>query len=259
MQGIIAARLDGLPPEEKQLLQDASVLGKVFWLGAVCAVGGLGRHEAQKRLHALERKEFVRRERRSSVGGEDEHAFRHVLVRDVAYGQIPRGSRAERHEHAAAWIDALGRPEDHAEMLAHHYLEALRLRRAAGQEDPADLVERVRFAARDAGDRALALGSFPAGARFYEAALELWPADDPDRPELLLNYGMTRLDDVTFDDALLEEAAREFVRGGKPEAAARAHAMLGGIWLNRGQRDQAVVHLENARELVRESGASREP
>src|SRR5205823_4903673 len=77
VQGIIAARLDGLPPEEKQLLQDAAVFGKVFWLGAVCSVGGVGRQDAEEQLHALERKEFVRRERRPSVGGEDEYAFRH--------------------------------------------------------------------------------------------------------------------------------------------------------------------------------------
>jgi class 3 adenylate cyclase/tetratricopeptide (TPR) repeat protein len=256
VQGIISARLDGLPPEEKQLLQDASVLGKVFWLGAVSSVSSVERLVVEERLHALERKEFVRRERRSSVGGEDEYAFRHVLVRDVAYGQIPRGARAERHERAAAWIDALGRPEDNAEMLAHHYLEALRLRRAAGQEEPAELFDRARVAARDAGDRALSLGSYPTAARFYEAALELWPQGDSERSELLLNYGMTRLDDVSFDDALLEEAARDFVQAGKPEAAARAHGLLGGIWLNRGQRDQAVVHLEDARELVRASGPS---
>ena len=256
VQGIIAARLDGLPPEEKQLLQDASVIGKVFWLGAVSDVGGLERRDAEARLHALARKEFVRRERRSSVAGEDEYAFRHVLVRDVAYGQIPRGGRAERHERAADWIDAQGRPEDQAEMLAHHYLEALELRRAAGDGESAALAERARLAARDAGDRAFALGSYPVARRFYEAALELWPSDDRERPELLLDYGMTRLDDVSFDDALLEEAAREFVRAGKPEGAARAHSILGGIWLNRGRRDEAVVHLEKARDLVRASGPS---
>ena len=188
VQGIIAARLDGLPAAEKQLLQDAAVLGKVFWLGAACAVGGIDRDEGEARLHALERKEFVRRERRSSVGGEEEYAFRHLLVRDVAYGQIPRGARAARHERAAAWLEALGRPEDHAEMLVHHYLEAIALRRAAGDEPSAELADRARLAARDAGDRALALGAFPAAGRFFESALELWPADDEERPELLLAY-----------------------------------------------------------------------
>jgi predicted ATPase/class 3 adenylate cyclase len=250
VQGIIAARLDGLPPEEKQLLQDAAVLGKVFWLGAVCAVGERGRREAEEALHALERKEFVRRERRSSVGGEDEYSFRHLLVRDVAYGQIPRGSRGERHERAATWIDALGRPEDHAEMLAHHYLEALRLRRAAGQEEPAELVEHARIAARDAGDRALALGSDPAAARFYEAALELWPAEDDAKPDLLLAYGRSRLDDVALDVSVLEEARDGLLRTGKTEAAAEAEARLGAIWLQRGDRDRALQQLESAIELV---------
>ena len=256
VQGIIAARLDGLPAEEKQLLQDAAVLGKVFWLGAVCAVGGLERHEAEERLHALERKEFVRRERRSSVGGEDEHAFRHVLVRDVAYNQVPRAARAERHERAAAWIDALGRSEDHAEMLAHHCLEALRLRRAAAQEEPPELIERARLAARDAGDRALALGSYRAAAGFYGAALDLWPRDDEQRPELLLAYARSRVDDVALEDSVLVEAAEGLLRMGRVEDAAEAEARLAGVCLNRGNREPAMEHLERARKLVEDRGPS---
>ena len=256
VQGIIAARLDGLPPDEKQLLQNGAVLGKVFWLGAACAVGGLGRSEAEERLHALERKEFVRRERRSSVGGEDEYAFRHVLVRDVAYGQIPRSGRAERHERAAEWIDALGRSDDHAEMLAHHYLEALSLRRAARQDEPAAIVERARLAARDAGDRAYSLGSYSAAQRFYEAALDLWPSEDEDRFDLLLAYARSRVDDEALDDSVLTGAAEGFLRAGRLESAAEAEARLGGIWINRGERDRALEHLEHARELLDERGAS---
>jgi class 3 adenylate cyclase/tetratricopeptide (TPR) repeat protein len=255
VQGIIAARLDGLPAGEKQLLQDAAVLGKVFWLGAACAVGGVERGEGEERLHALGRKEFVRRERRSSVGGEEEFAFRHLLVRDVAYGQIPRTARAERHERAAEWIEALGRPEDHAEMLAHHYLEALRLRRATGADAPAELADRARSAARDAGDRALSLGAFPTAARFYEAALELSAPDDQ-RAELLLAYARSRVDDVGLDDSVLLEATDGLLRAGKVEAAAEAQARLGGVWLNRGDRDRALEFLERARELVADRGAS---
>jgi class 3 adenylate cyclase len=257
VQGIIAARLDGLPAEEKLLLQDASVLGKVFWLGAVAAVGGLDRQAAEERLHALARKEFVRRERRSSVGGEDEYAFRHVLVRDVAYSQIPRGDRAERHERAAAWLEGLGRSEDNAEMLAHHYLEALALRRAAGQEDPAVLAERARLAARDAGDRAYALGSFASARRFYEAALDLWPPpEDEDRFDLLLAYARSRVDDDALDDSVLTDAAEGFLRAGRIEATAEAEARLGGIWINRGDRDKALEHLEHARKLLDERAPS---
>jgi class 3 adenylate cyclase/tetratricopeptide (TPR) repeat protein len=258
VQGIIAARLDGLPSDEKQLLQHAAVLGKVFWLGAVTAVGNRDRGEAEERLHALERKEFVRRERRSSVGDEDEYAFRHLLVRDVAYGQIPRGERAELHERAAAWLDRLGRPEDHAEMLAHHYLEALRLRRAAGQEDSPELIRPARLAARDAGDRALALGAYAAASRLYESALELWPRDDSERPELLLAYARSRVDDVALDDSVLEDATEGLLEAGNAEGAAEAQARLGGVWLNRGDTDRALLHLERGRELLAERGASPE-
>ena len=91
VQGIIAARLDVLDRDEKELLQDAAVLGRVFW------VGGLARerHVAEAALHRLERREFVQRERRSSVASETEYAFRHALVREVAYEQIPRSQRGE--------------------------------------------------------------------------------------------------------------------------------------------------------------------
>jgi class 3 adenylate cyclase/tetratricopeptide (TPR) repeat protein len=258
VQGIIAARLDGLPAEEKQLLQDAAVLGKVFWLGAVAEVGDRDARAAEEALHSLERKEFVRRERRSSVGAEEEYAFKHVLVRDVAYGQIPRVGRAERHERAAGWIERLGRPDDHAEMLAHHYLEALRLRRLSGQEVDPGLLERARLAARDAGDRALTLGAFPAAAALYEAALELWPADDDRRPALLLAYAHSRVDDIAFDDRVLEEAVEGLLRAGQPEAAAEAEALLAGMSLNRGHKDEALQRLERARTLVEGRGPTPE-
>jgi len=256
VQGIIAARLDGLPEAEKQLLQDAAVFGKVFWLGAACAVGGVEQGEGHEQLHSLALKEFVLRERRSSVAGEEEYAFRHLLVRDVAYGQIPRGARAERHERAAAWIEGLGRTEDHAEMLAHHYLEALRLRRTTGAEESAELAARARTAAHDAGDRALALGALPAAARFYEEALELSAPADEERPELLLAYARSRVDDAGLDDSILLEATEGLLRTGRVEAAAEGQARLAGVWLNRGDSVRALECLERGRELLAERGPS---
>ena len=108
VQGIIAARLDDLDPAEKALLQDAAVIGKVFWLGGV-ARSPAGVDGRRARLHELERRQIVRPERRSSVAGEVEYAFWHVLVRDVAYGQIPRRSAPNKHRLAAEWIDSLSR------------------------------------------------------------------------------------------------------------------------------------------------------
>jgi len=190
VQGIIAARLDALSVEEKGLLQNAAVLGKVFWLGAVA--GGVDRHAAEMRLHALERKDFVRRARRSSVADEAEYSFLHVLVRDVAYGQIPRAERGEKHRRAAEWIASLGRAEDHAEMLAHHYTSALELRRAAGEAIDAPFAARALDSLRDAGERAYSLNAYVAAAGFFELAIELAPSQSIDRARLLLQLGKSR-------------------------------------------------------------------
>ena len=178
VHGIIAARLDGLALEEKDVLQSAAVVGKVFWPGAVAEVVGSDRWSVEERLHPLERKALVERAPSSSVAGETQYAFPHVLVRDVAYAQIPRATRIEKHRLTAQWIESLGRPEDHAEMLAHHYGSALELAGSAGTETGA-LAERARRAFRKAGDRAFSLNAFPAAARFYERALELWPSCAP--------------------------------------------------------------------------------
>jgi class 3 adenylate cyclase/tetratricopeptide (TPR) repeat protein len=250
VQGIIAARLDALPAEEKQLLQDAAVLGKVFWMGAVCAIGGRGRTSTERLLHALERKEFVRRQRSSSVGGEEEYAFRHLLVRDVAYGQIPRTPRAQQHERAAGWLESLGRREENAEMLALHYLEALRLLRASGRGVPPGLTEKARLAARDAAARTLALSAYSNARRWHEAALELAPPGDPLRPGLLLGYARSRYDDVTLDDAVLEEATEGLLAAGDVESAAHAQMLLGSTWWVRADRDVAFLHMDRALELV---------
>src|SRR4029453_3194115 len=107
------------------------------------------------------------------------YAFRHLLVRDVAYGQIPRADRAEKHALAAEWIEGIGRSEDRAEMLAHHYLAALELSRAAGR-DISLLAARSHPALRDAGDRAFGLYAFGAAARFYSEALATAEEADPD-------------------------------------------------------------------------------
>ncbi|MBD0348352.1 MAG: AAA family ATPase, partial [Thermoleophilia bacterium] len=249
VQGMIAARLDALPRDEKELLQNAAVVGKVFWVGSVAAIGGLELGIAEQRLHTLQRREFVRRERRSSVAEDAEYAFRHLLVRDVAYGQIPRAARAAKHRSAAEWLSSLGRPDDHAEMLAHHYVSALRFARAAGQGE-GELGERARLALRDAGDRAVALSANAAAARFYRDALELWPRDDPERPSLLLRTGRTRLESAEEGFEELEEAVALFLEAGNREAAADAESILGLLCWRKGRNDLADEHDARAEALL---------
>lgn len=253
VQGIIAARLDRLPQEEKALLQDAAVLGKVFWLGGV--VDGRQRRDAEVGLHALERKGFVQRARVPSVADETEYTFLHLVVRDVAYGQIPRSERAEKHRRAAEWIESLGRPEDHSETLAHHYLSALELARASG-ESTDELAVRARRVLREAGDRAIGLNAFDAAARSYESALELWPIEDHERPRLLLSYGRALAFGQESGYDQLAEAARDLAELGDREHAAQAEILLADASWRVGQRDSAYAHLEQAVSLVEDVPSS---
>jgi class 3 adenylate cyclase/tetratricopeptide (TPR) repeat protein len=247
VQGIIAARLDALPAGEKELLQNAAVLGKVFWTGALEVVGPVARGNAEALLHSLVRKEFVRRERRPSIQGENEWAFRHVLTRDVAYSQIPRVARADKHVRTADWIESLGRPDDHAEMIAHHRATALELARAAGQ--PADALASAAYAAlRIAGDRAAALNANPSAARFYARALELAP--ESDAPELL--YRRARALYYAGDDAVeaLVEAEQVLAAAGEAAHAGEAAALAAEAeWFAHGT-DASRPHVARALERV---------
>ena len=247
VQGIIAARLDALSQEEKRLLQNAAVIGKVFWQGALETIGAVTRPEVEEVLHRLERKQFVQRARRPSVAGEAEYAFRHVLLRDVAYGQIPRSDRADKHRRAAEWLESLGRSEDHAELLADHYANALEYARAMGERDP-ELVERAGAAFRDAGDRAAALAAYAAAVRFYDAALEFTPSD----PTLLLRVGRTRFSAESAGIEELEAAFEAFLDAGDTEGAAEAALNLRMIAWYEGDGDRARRWMDQALELVQD-------
>jgi class 3 adenylate cyclase len=249
IQGIIAARLDALSPEEKDLVQSGAVVGKVFWTGALEAVGGIARSEAGLLLHALDRKEFVRRERRASVAGESEYAFRHVLVRDVAYSQIPRAARAEKHLRAAEWVAGLGREADHAEMLAHHFVTALELKRTLGHE-PGPLQEKTRTALRAAGERADSLQAFATAAKYYEDALTLEPAES-ERLDLLFGHAVAAFESFANDrDKILEQACTTLLEAGDVERTAELESMLAEVWWRRGENAAMREHLDRAVELL---------
>jgi len=251
VQGLIAARLDDLPADQKRLLQDAAVLGKVVWLGALAAMGGIDRHEAEAHLHALERREMLRRERRSSVAADTEYAFRHVLTRDVAYGQIPRVQRADKHQRAAAWIESLSADRgDVPDMLAHHYARALEYARDTGQ--PTEELEfRTRMALRDAADRASSLSSLSAAQRHYYAALVLWPKDDPAWPELVIatadaGLGMNR---AQINERLIEARDRLEASGDFGNAA-KAEMLNGFHHWNVGQGERSLAAFTRAHGLI---------
>ncbi|HET7366953.1 MAG TPA: adenylate/guanylate cyclase domain-containing protein [Gaiella sp.] len=238
VQALIAARLDTLSPDRKSLLQDASVVGKVFWSGALAELGERDSLEVEQALHELARKELVRPTRTSSMEGEAEYGFWHAVVRDVCYAQIPRGSRAVRHAAAAAWIErkAGERVEDLAEVLAHHYLHALDLGRASGQTEHAAEIEAAavrNFAL--AGERALALDVDSAEANLARA-LALCPQGDARRPGLLERWAHAAHQQGRLHEAraALEEASDGYRELGDAVAVGRTLVATGPVLANLG-------------------------
>jgi class 3 adenylate cyclase/tetratricopeptide (TPR) repeat protein len=257
LQGIVAARIDALPPGEKKVLQHASVLGKVFWSDALAPLSGLEEWELDERLYALERKEFVRREQRSAVAGATQYAFVHVLVRDGGYGQMPRRARAEAHLRVAEWIESLppDRAEDRAEMLAHHYLDALQYGRAAGLDVDA-LAPKAAHALREAGDRAWALGAPSLALGFYERSCAIDPSREQDA-YLLLRIGRARLNVHGTGDDMLERVARLLAES-DPATAAEAELLRGEIVWQRGDQQAAFEFFDRAAAAVEQLPLSRQ-
>jgi class 3 adenylate cyclase/tetratricopeptide (TPR) repeat protein len=190
VQALIAARLDTLAQDRKSLLQDAAVIGKVFWAGALAELGGRALQDVTDALHELARKELVHEARTSSMQDEHEYAFSHLLVRDVCYAQIPRTARATRHRAAAAWLEGRAgeRIEDLADVLAHHYLTALDLTLAAGHHSEAALRDDAIRCLSLAAERATALDAARAEVS-VRRALDIAPDDHPQRARLLELWG----------------------------------------------------------------------
>jgi class 3 adenylate cyclase len=121
VQAVIASRIDLLETRDKNGLQAAAVIGRVFWPGSV--------HELvdeEPDWSLLEDKDFIRRRSGSSMEGETEYAIKHALTREVAYATLPKAKRARLHAAAAAWLEGLGEQDALASLLAHHYAEAVR-------------------------------------------------------------------------------------------------------------------------------------
>jgi class 3 adenylate cyclase len=125
IHALLAARIDLLNAADKHILQEAAVIGRAFWPDAVAA--STAQHAVETALRSLEAKDLIVMRTSSSIGGQTEFAFKHALVRDVAYGAIPLARRARSHARVAEWLQSMERPDDDAlvELIAHHYRSAL--------------------------------------------------------------------------------------------------------------------------------------
>jgi class 3 adenylate cyclase/tetratricopeptide (TPR) repeat protein len=177
IHALLAARLDGLPSDEKLLLQEAAVIGRTFPTSALVRLAGRDESDVATLLRELERREVLVRPERSVFSETTEFAFRHVLIRDVAYESVPKLLRAQKHVEVARWAEEQSgtRREDVVELLASHYLRAVRCLDDLGEAGPArtSLQTEAYRCTSAAAARALRLWQQREAVQWYRAALDL--------------------------------------------------------------------------------------
>lgn len=254
VQALIAARLDSLDPAERVMLQAASVIGDRFWRGALDAIAP-GAPDLDVTLRALQRRGLIRRSSTSSIASEAELSFAHALIRDVAYGRLPRKVRSRLHRAVTVWLETM--TDDgmtaRADLLAWHATRALDLARAAGLDN--DVAELEAVAVRClvlAGDRQISLDASQA-SEYYQQALALAPAGAERavirRDATVLRW---RSGGMTSDEALEQYriAEREAMDAGDHRFAARVLRRVYYQLGLRGETGQAHEALETGIALV---------
>jgi class 3 adenylate cyclase/tetratricopeptide (TPR) repeat protein len=174
LQALIAARIDHLPAGEKSVLQRAAVIGRTFWAGAVEHLGGDGDPELEPLLDDLLLREFVLKEQRSTISGEDAYRFKHVLIREVAYAGLSKTARARHHRHFAEWLGDRARDEL-LEVRAYHLDQATALLTELDGAPPEELAKEAADALAKAGKRALAREANATARRLLHRSVELDP------------------------------------------------------------------------------------
>ena len=262
IHGILASRLDLLTPLEKRVIQDAAVAGRVFWLSAAAALGELNPVEAGTALDRLCERDLIEAREVSSLAGEREFAFKHALIKDVAYSLLPKVARSVRHLRYAQWLEqATGKQmENLLETLAWHYEQAWRNQFDTG-EQAQDLAYRAVEALRRAGARATHLRTMPEARHLLERALAVMRnaglhADLPVYLELLIEH--TEVVKWLRSPAPVIEATdivlREAPKIGRKDLIARAWLNRAFAQYDRDEREEAEESLRRALELFRSLG-----
>ena len=244
LHALIASRLDSLPPEDRSLLQNASVLGIVFSVPALASLAGRPGEEIEGRLRQLAHKELLALETDPRSPERGQYRFRQGLIREVTYGTLARRDRRALHLAAARYFDTLG-DEELAGVLANHYFEAYQA--APEGEEGAAVAAQARVALRSAAERAFRLHSHDQAVAYYEKALTV-TFDEDDKTELmtLAARSADAAGHVEKSEALLRDAIARYEQRGDTARAADTTGWLGGRLLESSRIDEAIELLTKA-------------
>ncbi|MEO6351345.1 MAG: AAA family ATPase [Candidatus Limnocylindrales bacterium] len=244
LTALIGARLDGLDPADRSLLQSAAVLGQSFTVPALAAVAGEAEAEIESRLAALVKRELLTIDVDPRSPERGQYAFVQSVIREVAYNTLAKRDRKAGHLAAARYFEGLG-TDELAGALATHYLAA-HTNSPAGPEADA-VAAQARIALRGAAERAIELGSFAQAATFYDQARRI-TADSAEIADLLQRSGAAA--EEAAQSAVAESRLREALdlrRAGSDEAAElRATTALARSLVVNFKTEEAIALLEPA-------------
>jgi class 3 adenylate cyclase/tetratricopeptide (TPR) repeat protein len=227
IQALLSARLDQLDPAERTVLERAAVEGEIFHRSSVQSLTP-AESQLTTRLTSLVRKDLIRPEK-AQLPGEDAFRFRHLLIRDAAYGSLAKATRAELHERFSGWVDEHGRDLVGVDEIVGYHLE--QAHRYLCELGPADahtglLAERAANRLSAAGRRANTRGDLRAVIALLGRAASLLDGEDPSRPPLLAELGiaLAHAEELERAEGIVTEAVEAAGRAGDPQM--RAHAML---------------------------------
>jgi class 3 adenylate cyclase/tetratricopeptide (TPR) repeat protein len=252
VQGVLAARIDLLPPEAKEALQAASVIGRSFTPGGLAALTG-----SSAEVRTLVERGFVR-------PTEPELVFKHALTRDVAYGSLPKASRARLHADFARWLVADDATDGRAGVLAHHYSEAVapsiaELAWRGREEELAQLSAAALRWLRRAAELSLARFDLDDALSQLHRVAELAPG------EAEVWHAIGRVNALKFDGEAMWPAMEKAIELTEDtEALAELYAeltfestMRGGMWKRPLEHGLVENWLARALELADAGGAAR--
>jgi class 3 adenylate cyclase len=264
VQAVVAARVDLLDPKEKQALQAASVIGRIFWAGPVYELV----QEAEPDLRVLEERDFIRRRPGSSIAGDREYAIKHALTHEVAYTSLPRARRARLHAAFARWLERTGEGRDEfAPLLAHHYAEAVRpehfdLAWSGEERELADLRARALTWLRRAAELAIGRFEIDDGLALLHRAIDLVPGE-AEQTALWREVGRAnalKLDGEAFWSAMQKslEGCTDRAMAGNTYSELAFHTVTrSSMWKRRPDRELIAGWIEQALDLSEPDTAAR--
>ncbi len=243
LTGILQARLDSLPRSERELLQCAAVVGRLFWDAAISEVSAGERQKVRATLDAISRREMIFWQEHSAFAGTQEYAFKHTLLHDVTYETVLLKLRRDYHARTARWL------ETHAGERISEYAGLI-----AGHLERANLAGQAIHYLRLAGERALGAYAYREAADYFKRALSHIPDENIERTPLLVQLGETLwyLGEYEQAQTRLQEGVTLAKKHGQAEYRSDALVHLGAIARKQGNWVQARAHLTESLAIARQ-------